>query len=165
MSDPDAATFRDAMSRLGSAVHVITTRTSEVRHGLTASAVCSVTDAPPTLLFCLNRTVSSRDAFFVGGPACVNTLSGEQSEISAVFSDRRRIEQRFALGRWTTLATGAPVLEGAVVSFDCRISQIVEFGTHSVVFAEVVAVQLGANAPILIYLGRAYHQLPMEAVD
>ena len=38
--------FRDAMSRLGAAVNVITTDGPAGRHGLTASAVCPRT-APP----------------------------------------------------------------------------------------------------------------------
>ena len=42
--------FRDAMSRLGAAVHVITTDGPSGKTGFTATAVCSVSDAPPTLL-------------------------------------------------------------------------------------------------------------------
>ena len=47
--------FREAMSRLGAAVHVITTDGPSGKTGFTATAVCSVSDAPPTLLVCLNR--------------------------------------------------------------------------------------------------------------
>ena len=46
VSAPD---YRDAMARLGAAVHVITTDGPGGRAGFTASAVCSVTDDPPTL--------------------------------------------------------------------------------------------------------------------
>ncbi|WP_198511682.1 flavin reductase, partial [Bacillus subtilis] len=46
--------FRNAMSRLGAAVNIITTEGPAGRAGFTASAVCSVTDSPPTLLVCLN---------------------------------------------------------------------------------------------------------------
>src|SRR3981189_248751 len=51
----DPTAFREAMSRLGAAVHVITTAGPAGKAGTTATAVCSVTDAPPTLLVCLNR--------------------------------------------------------------------------------------------------------------
>jgi len=47
--------FRDAMARLGAAVNIVTTDGTAGRAGFTASAVCSVTDDPPTLLVCLNR--------------------------------------------------------------------------------------------------------------
>ena len=49
-------TYRDAMARLGAAVNVITTSGVDGPRGFTASAVCSVTDDPPMLLLCLNRT-------------------------------------------------------------------------------------------------------------
>ena len=55
--DPNA--FRQAMSRLGAAVHVITTEGPAGKTGFTATAVCSVSDAPPTLLVCLNRKSDS----------------------------------------------------------------------------------------------------------
>ena len=48
--------YREAMARLGAAVNVITTDGPGGRAGFTASAVCSVTDSPPTLLVCANRT-------------------------------------------------------------------------------------------------------------
>jgi Conserved protein/domain typically associated with flavoprotein oxygenases, DIM6/NTAB family len=45
----DRDAFRNAMARLGSAVNIITTDGPAGRAGFTASAVCSVTDTPPTL--------------------------------------------------------------------------------------------------------------------
>jgi flavin reductase len=60
------------------------------------------------------------------------------------------------------LATGAPVLEGAAASFDCRITEVMEQGTHSVVFAEVQAVRFADMAAgCLMYYARSYHGLPI----
>lgn len=157
--------YRDAMSRLGAAVNVITTASAGERHGFTASAVCSVTDEPPTLLVCMNRGSSSREAFFVGAPLCVNTLTGEQQAISAAFASGVEMEQRFLGARWSTLVTGAPVLERANVVFDGRVANIVEVGTHSVLFCEVEAVRLGDAAHGLIYFNRSYHDLKPQERD
>lgn len=44
----DKASFRDAMAHVGAAVNIITTDGPAGRAGFTASAVCSVTDTPPT---------------------------------------------------------------------------------------------------------------------
>ena len=49
MNIVDQQTFRDAMSCMGAAVNIITTDGPAGRAGFTASAVCSVTDTPPTL--------------------------------------------------------------------------------------------------------------------
>ena len=44
----DKASFRDAMAHVGAAVNIITTDGPAGRAGFTASAVCSVTDTPPS---------------------------------------------------------------------------------------------------------------------
>ena len=59
----EATDFRDGMSLLTTAVNVITTEGSAGTHGFTASAVCSVTDTPPTLLVCMNQTSRSHAHF------------------------------------------------------------------------------------------------------
>jgi flavin reductase len=125
MSAPQTSAYRDAMARLGAAVNVITTGTLENPVGFTASAVCSVTDTPPTLLVCLNRASRVREFFHVGAPLCVNVLSASQEELSGHFASANSMEERFALGHWDTLSTGAPALKEAVATFDCLISQIV----------------------------------------
>lgn len=154
--------FRDAMARLGAAVNVITTGGPAGRGGLTASAVCGVTDDPPTLLVCMNRKASAHPLFKANGVLCVNTLSAGQRDVSETFSGATGLtgEQRFGCGSWDRLATGAPVLLGAVAAFDCRIVDVVERGTHSVVFAEVEAIRQGSpHDHGLIYFGRDYHRI------
>jgi flavin reductase len=157
--------FREAMARLGAAVNIITTDGAAGQGGITATAVCSVTDDPPTLLVCLNRTSPRSALFLTNGVLCVNTLAAGQSAVSNAFSapsDKADMASRFAAGTWARLATGAPVLEGAAASFDCRITEVMEQGTHSVVFAEVQAVRFADMAAgCLMYYARGYHGLPV----
>ena len=65
--------------------------------------------------------------------------------------------ERFGHGSWDVLETGAPVLLDAAVSFDCRITEVLEKGTHSVLFAEVVRVRQSEGVGGLIYYSRGYH--------
>ena len=157
--------FRDAMASLGAAVNIITTDGAAGLGGITATAVCSVTDDPPTLLVCLNRTSPRSALFLANGVLCVNTVAAAQTPVSIAFSapsDKADMASRFAAGTWTRLATGAPVLEGAAASFDCRITEIMEQGTHSVVFAKVEAVRFtDMQAGCLMYYARGYHGLPV----
>lgn len=151
--------FRDAMARLGAAVNIVTTDGPAGRAGFTASAVCSVTDAPPTLLVCLNRAASVYETFRLNQILCVNTLARGHETISGLFGGKTPMEERFAQASWGTLATGAPVLEGAVVAFDCRVNEIVESGTHDVLFCNVVAVEFDPTRDGLVYFARRYHTL------
>jgi flavin reductase len=157
--------FRDAMARLGAAVNIITTDGGAGKGGITATAVCSVTDDPATLLVCLNRTSPRSALFLTNKVLCVNTLAAGQQGVSDAFSapsGALDMAARFAAGAWTNLVTGAPALDGAAASFDCRITEVMEQGTHSVVFASVEAVRFAdMQAGCLMYYARGYHGLPV----
>ncbi|WP_252343680.1 flavin reductase, partial [Escherichia coli] len=111
MNIVDQQTFRDAMSCMGAAVNIITTDGPAGRAGFTASAVCSVTDTPPTLLVCLNRGASVWPVFNENRTLCVNTLSAGQEPLSNLFGGKTPMELRFAAARWQTGVTGCPQLE------------------------------------------------------
>ena len=153
--------YREGMARLGAAVNVITTDGPGGRAGFTASAVCSVTDTPPTLLVCANRSNDSYPAMKQNAVLCVNTLAGAHEELSPVFAGLtdHTMAARFEGATWHTMTTGAPVLDGALVAFDCRIAQIVEVGTHDVFICEVDAVEVGEVHEGLIYYARGYHRI------
>ncbi|WP_183621101.1 flavin reductase [Psychrobacter luti] len=159
----EATDFRDAMSLLTTAVNVVTTKGSSGAHGFTASAVCSVTDTPPTLLVCMNQTSRSHVHFLENKTLSVNVLGAQHEPVSNAFASKLCSEERFQQGSWTDLVTGAPVLEDALVSFDCEIEDIQQVGTHSVFMCRVVAIKRseqrdGADES-LVYFNRAYHQV------
>ena len=156
----DRTRFREAMSRLGAAVNIITTKTADGQDaGFTASAVCSVTDSPPTLLVCLNRSASVYAAVRANGVLAVNTLAPEHRDLSQLFGGKTPIEERFAAARWKVGETGAPLLEDALVSFDCRIAQTFEVGSHTLLICEIAGVAGLARGDGLVYFNRAYHSL------
>ncbi|WP_110687176.1 flavin reductase [Salinicola aestuarinus] len=161
----DSSAFRDAMSRLASAVHVVTTAGEGARAGFTASAVCSVTDAPPTLLVCINRGASAYEAFSDAQGLCVNVLGATHREVSKAFGGRTAMEERFALADWVSGATGAPVLSDALAHFECRVSQRVPVGTHDVLFCEVVSMSTRDESQCLLYFDRRYHELPLAVAN
>ena len=161
---PDAATvekqaFRDAMARLGAAVNIITTNGPAGRAGFTASAVCSVTDTPPTLLVCLNRSASVWPVFDANRQLCVNTLAAGQEALSTLFGGKTPMAERFQAAQWRDGVTGSPMLEGALVSFDCRISDITRVGTHDVLFCNVLSLRLSNQMHGLAWFNRGYFPL------
>lgn len=151
--------FRNAMSHLAAAVNIVTTNGVAGQAGFTASAVCSVTDTPPTLLVCLNRNASVYSVFKENQVLCVNTLAQNHQQLSNTFGGKTPMAERFAQGNWHQLCTGSPVLRDAAVAFDCQICQIVSVGTHDILFCEVLETQMNSGAQGLIYFDRAYHHL------
>lgn len=154
----DPALFRDAMTKLGAAVHVVTTAGPAGRTGFTATAVCSVSDNPPTLLVCLNNNSRNMPPLRANGTFCVNTLGAEAEEIADVFAGRTgaAMEQRFHVGEWMTLSTGSPVLRSAVMAFDCRTVDVKTVATHNVFFALIESIHIGEPSKALVYHEREY---------
>ena len=163
----EATDFRNAMSLLTTAVSVVTTEGQSGLHGFTASTVCSVTDTPPTLLVCMNQTSRSHVHFIDNKILTVNVLGAQHEHISNAFASKMHSTERFKQGAWTQLATGAPVLTDALVSFDCEIEDIQQVGTHSVFMCRVVAIkhaeQQGVADESLVYFNRSYHQVGQVA--
>jgi flavin reductase len=157
----DAGLFREAMSRLGAAVHVVTTAGPGGKTGFTATAVCSVSDAPPTLLVCINRKSQGGPLMRENGVFCVNTLGADGEPIADMFAGRTgaQMEARFQLGTWGLLTTGAPMLTTAVVALDCRVVEVKAVASHYVIFGAVEAVHTGPAGPALVYHDRAYKRV------
>lgn len=151
--------FREAMSRLGTSVNLVTTDGPAGRRGLTVSAVCSVTDLPPTVLVCINRANRSHDVVRDNGVLCVNILAGRHEALSKAFaSSSTSSEERFARGQWDTLVTGAPALIDAPTALDCGIAGRLEVGTHTIFICEVERIRM-REAENLVYFNRAFHHL------
>ncbi len=154
----DPVRFRDAMSRVAAAVHIVTTDGPAGLAGITASAVSSVTAEPPMMLFCVNKSSASAARFLENGVFCINTLKATDEALSNVFAGRTdlRLDDRFSNGDWAQLSTGAPVLKSAVAAFDCRVAEVKEMSTHYIVFGIVEAVEYGTMSGSLTYIHREY---------
>lgn len=151
--------YRNAMAQLAGAVNVVTTDGPAGRAGFSATAVCSVSDNPPTLLVCINRSSSAYRMLFENAVVCVNTLSADQQPLSQLFGGKTPMEERFAGGEWSSLETGAPVLKGALASFDCRVRAIHDGSTHDIIICDVVDTAIGEGEEALLYFKRAYRTL------
>lgn len=153
--------YRDAMSHYAGAVQVITTDGAAGRRGTTIIAGCSVSDDPPTVLACLNRENQSNELFVRNGCFALNTLAAKHEPLAVGFSGVTGLsqDQRFALGQWGKIATGAPTLEDAVAVFDCEIVDSKDMHTHRVLFGKVTGLRLGDSLRPLIYFNRGYHVL------
>ncbi|HWK64030.1 MAG TPA: flavin reductase family protein [Rhizobiaceae bacterium] len=144
--------FKLGMRRLAAGVSLITTRDEAGHwHGMVATSVTSVCLTPPSLLTCINKSASSHDALAKAGIFCVNLLGEGADEVALRFSSSKFRDARFSEGSWSELETGAPVLDGAIASFDCRVMNAIDAASHTIFIGEVVAVRLPEhlNSPLL----------------
>lgn len=156
-----AEDFRKGMRRLAAAVNVISTDTNGELHGLLATAVCSVSAEPPTLLVCVNQSATACAPIAESKRFCVSVLSQKQYALAQTFLTVKSGE-RLNLCKWQRLATGAPAIEGALVNFDCEVVQVIHAGTHTIYLGRVVAAALPeADAPLLYFDGNYVGTAPV----
>ena len=149
------ADFIAAMRRTAAGVAIVTTRRGDTLTGSTVSSFSSVSAEPPSVLVCLNGESRTLDSIRDSGFFAANVLADDQDVLAAAFSGGVPSDIRFDHGRWTSLVTGAPVLDGALATFDCTVAARFEFGTHHIVVGKVVAVRVGQARP-LVYHARQY---------
>jgi len=154
----DPATFKAGMRQLAGGVCIITSLGPDGRRaGMTATAVCSVSADPPVLLVCVNRNTRSHHLMLESGVFAVNVLDVLDQGLAHRFAGSVAGDARFDGASWMQLLTGAPVLGSALVSFDCRIAQAVDVGSHRSVLGAVQAVRLGpAGGRPLLYANGSY---------
>lgn len=72
------------------------------------------------------------------------------------------MDERFIAADWSTLATGSPILSGALASFDCVVTQVMSVGTHDILVCEAQALVFSDSSHGLIWFDRGYHPLPQK---
>lgn len=163
-TDVSKTEFRNAMARVCAPVNVVTTNGPVGRGGFTATAMCSVTDEPPTLLVCMNSRSAQTDLFIENRRFCINVLTQEHKALATAFAGREaEMEARYADADWTDLPSGNQALADAIVSFDCRLTEAKLVGTHNILIGEVMDIRCRHDGHALLYFDRNYVHVPTQA--
>jgi flavin reductase (DIM6/NTAB) family NADH-FMN oxidoreductase RutF len=149
--------FRALLGRFATGVTVLTARdASGGDHGMTVSAFCSVSLAPPLVLACIARGADmfavARDAQHFG----VSVLTGDQEGLSRRFADQP--DNRFDGVGFVRGETGVVLLNDALGHLECRRVGWHDAGDHAICVGEVMRAHNGDGRPLLYYRG-GYTQL------
>ncbi|PZG01833.1 flavin reductase family protein [Micromonospora deserti] len=158
--------FRLVMSRLAGAVSIVATGSAADPsgwRGMTATAVCSLSAEPPSLVVCLNRVTGTSQRLRQHGIFSVNLLSARHVDLAATFAGRRGVfgAGRFTGDDWTTGTLDVPVLADALASFECRVSEALEYGTHVLLIGGVEKAHHTDGDP-LVYHKHRFRDLGRE---
>ena len=148
-----ASDFRNAMRQLTGGVSVITAGRGRDISGMTVTSVSSLSVDPPALIVSVNRESSSWPLVKRYGFFGVNILTSDQLDIAERFTGKGGLKgaDRFAGARWTTRASGVPLLVGALAAIDCEVEDIVERHSHAIVIGRVLDVAVSARTAALAY--------------
>jgi flavin reductase (DIM6/NTAB) family NADH-FMN oxidoreductase RutF len=160
---PDFSTsqFRQALGMFATGVTIVTARTPEGELvGLTANSFNSVSLTPPLVLWSLARSAGSMAAFSAGSHYAINILGAEQQDLARQFAARD--VDRYQCVAFSLGASGAPLLQGAVATFECFNRSRYEEGDHVIFVGEVERCDHRAGAsPLLYHGGRFYTEHPL----
>ena len=168
--DP-AIAFRRTLGMFATGVTVLTTRTGETVHGMTANAFMSVSLRPPLVLVSVDRRARMSNLLHEGTRMGVNVLEARQEALSDHFAGRAvegTPEPRFELVHDT------PLVEGAIAHLVTRVVRSYWGGDHSLFLAQVVYARYGEGEPLLFHGGRyerlvrdprVFSALPQELLE
>ncbi len=153
--------FRNALGMFATGVTIVTARAQDgTLVGLTANSFNSVSLSPPLVLWSLSRAAGAMAAFSTGSHYAINILSAEQQALARQFASRTG--DRFANVQFKPGAGGAPLLAGAVATFECFNRSRYEEGDHVIFVGEVERCQHQSGAsPLLFHGGHFYTEHPL----
>ena len=160
----DPSDFKRSMRATIASVNVITCLYEDVHYGLTATAFCSVSADPATVLICVNGNASACERIRLSGQFCVNVLTPGMEDMAAAFAGKLAPDQRFAVGKWRALESGNLMVEGCAAAFDCTVKAVFPEGGHWIVLGTVRQCEYNI-APALAYANGRYGRFESATVE
>ena len=145
--------FREALGGWPSGVTIITSRAGDEIHGMTVSDFSGASLDPPLALVCAARSSITTGVIEKGGCFGVNVLRSDQSDLSNKFASKKDEFKRFEGVEIFEAVTGAPLLAGALVNLDCRVSAIHEAGDHLLCVGLIESTRVHPGEPLLYFRG------------
>lgn len=143
--------LRDACGSFATGVTVISTRTDEGDHGMTANAFMSVSLDPPLISISLDHGCKMLGKVRSSGRYAVSILAKEMEGIALHFAGKFDPEMTEPF----TYIDGLPVVPGAPTVFLTAVEQEIKAGDHTLFIGRVTHIERGGTArPLLFHGGR-----------
>lgn len=150
----DEERFRKTCSQFATGIAIATVSGRDGRPlGITVNSFTSVSCAPPLVLVCVDYRSSILPHFRNSTHYGISVLSEDQRDVAVRFS-QPELDRFVGIG-WRMGSTGVPLLDGALATMECHITQTVEAGDHAIFIAEVVSADSTEGRPLL-YFGSSY---------
>ncbi len=148
----DKAEFRQALGYFAAAVTVVTThREDQSPAGITVTAFSSLSLDPPLVLVCIDKRARLHESFEPGKAFAVNILRDDQEAVSRRFASSEP-EQFREIG-YTTGPLGAPLIHDVICAIECRVTELLPGGDHTIVIGEVDSTRVGEGKPLTYFRG------------
>jgi flavin reductase (DIM6/NTAB) family NADH-FMN oxidoreductase RutF len=157
------------MGHFATGVTVVTTLEGERPHGITVNALSSVSLEPPLVMVALDRDRRITPLVRAHRRFAVNILGEDQQALSDCFAGAAVVPDReaFCGAAWVPGTGGLPLLDGAIATLECTVTEVVPAGDHDLFVAIVDAVRADGRGEMpLLYFRRRYLRIERaQALD
>lgn len=151
----DSTAQRALLSRYPTGVTVVCTQTGDGPVAITVNSFASVSLDPPLILWSIGRDSDRYDIFRDARHFTVNILSAEQAELAQRYAQNGSMRE----GDWSPAGNGAPRLDGAAGTLECRQHAVHPGGDHDILVGEVTALHSGDEAGSLTFFKSGYGRI------
>ncbi|MCR0983776.1 flavin reductase family protein [Roseomonas populi] len=150
--------LRDAFGHFPTGVAIVTTLSDGGPVGMTVSSFNTVSLDPPLVLFSLDRRSLGLPAFAAASRIGINVLAEGQDVLSSRFAARGG--DKWAGTAWRPGAEGCPLIDGALVGFECALHGAHDGGDHLILVCRVLRAEVvGSDEPPLLFWRGGYRSL------
>jgi flavin reductase (DIM6/NTAB) family NADH-FMN oxidoreductase RutF len=151
VSSVSPSLFKMMMRSIASSVTIVTTCHDRECHGMTATAVCSVSAEPPSILVVVNQSARSHPLISASKVFVVNVLAEHQRPLSDRFAGKH-VDQFKDIPTRSGL-NGSPIIVGVAAHIECMITAAFTAGTHTIFVGRVVGGGVKRLPPLLYHDG------------
>jgi flavin reductase (DIM6/NTAB) family NADH-FMN oxidoreductase RutF len=157
----DAKTFWMTLGSRATGMTVVTTDSDEGPSGFLGLSASHITADPATMLVSIDKKTSALAGVLSRKHFAINFLPVGAEAIADAFGGKSELSgaDRFTIGDWGTLETGAPVLKTALGVFDCVVEDVIERGSISIVIGRVAAASVADGDPLIFFRGKTHQGL------
>ena len=156
----DARAFWQAIGTRAIGATVVTARGAEGPAGFLGLSATHVCADPPTMLVSIDTKTSALAAVLHARHFAINFLGQEALAVADMFGGRTGVKgaDRFEVGKWGTLTTGAPTFTDAIGVIDCALEKTIDHFATTIAIGRVVDYFVrDAGDPLIFFRGGYLH--------
>ena len=156
----DSEQLRHAMRAWTTGVAVVTAQHDGHRYGMTVNSFTSISLEPPLISVALRQLTHTHELVEKSNEFSITILAANQKELSDRFAGKLpHVHDRFDGVLTETLLMEAPLIQGGIACFNCRVFKAIPVGENTLFVAEVIAVRGEGQGNPLVYHNRVYWEL------
>jgi flavin reductase (DIM6/NTAB) family NADH-FMN oxidoreductase RutF len=157
----DARGFWKLIGQRATAATVVTAAGPSGPAGFLALSSTHLTSSPPTMMVSIDEKTSALETIRAAQHFAINILGENDRDIADMFGGKGDLKgpARFGTAPWSSLATGAPILDRALATIDCELDDLIPRHGALIAIGRIVAWRTNDGIKPLIFFAGSYRSV------